>query len=183
MPHHYIDDILRRLDGIDWPDGEPPYRDRVALRNALGTEAVIRLGVLCAERVRPVWERAFPADTEPIDVLHAALQGADAAAVKARIGRLQTRIDNVGLMGAEFAGAGGAAFAHWAAARDLLYGVPKEFEEDEGEIDVDSYDWSPCFIVSVVEAGGAVWEETGDPDKRRAFWRWYLREAVPIARA
>src|SRR5262249_12967426 len=57
---------------------------------------------------------------------------------------------------------------------------------DEGDADpgddedLDADQWDTAFWASLAEAPSLPWmSDPGDVEPRRAFWRWYLSEAVP----
>lgn len=162
-------------------NGEPSYVDRVALRRELDAESLLRLEESCARRVVPVWEAMFAGDALPVEVMAEALR--TRSGMDGELGRLRVHLDNAFERGEEAFPAIYAGNACWAVARDAV-GDVTEVPEGDGELEVDPTEWSPCFYASIAEAGGAIWEEgVGDDDRRRAFWRWYLLEAIPAAQA
>lgn len=177
MPH--LDtDTLARLAGTLPPDGGLPYADRRAIHAELGDDALSRLELLCAQRVRPVWDAAFPGDDEPMRLLAAAQAGPAAAGLKQAVRDAHTHLDNLSLRGGTAVSAG---LAYWAVARNLVFGRPEEPGDVDGEMDLDPDDWSPCFYAANAAANGPTWLDGSDPAARREFWRWYLLEAVPTA--
>ena len=52
-----------------------------------------------------------------------------------------------------------------------------ELEEKQS----DPADWDAAFYASLAHSGGATWENTGDKEKRKDFWLWYLNKAIPYA--
>jgi hypothetical protein len=73
-----------------------------------------------------------------------------------------------------------ASFACNAAANTVLYdndfaslGVSEKIAAPE--------DWDASFYSSIAHCGAATWEGTGDNDKRKKFWVWYLNAAIPYA--
>ncbi|HET6503113.1 MAG TPA: Imm5 family immunity protein [Amycolatopsis sp.] len=166
------------------PDnGELPYPVRREIRLALGELGhghVVKLGELCARRVAPKWSEAYSDDNFPIDVMNAALAGADAD-LEAQLGALRSHLDSVYDSEPPFATAFAAGMACWAVANEAGAGETFEIEAEE-EREFDSDYWPPCFFASAAEAGGATWEDASDNDQRAGFWRWYLLEAVPAAR-
>jgi hypothetical protein len=53
---------------------------------------------------------------------------------------------------------------------------------DADDDDLDSEDWDASFMAAMASAGGAVGDPAARPERRRAFWTWYLRVAVAEAR-
>ncbi|WP_236796194.1 Imm5 family immunity protein [Amycolatopsis sp. GM8] len=173
--------VLDRLAESLPENGEPSYADRIAVRRELDAESLLRLEESCARRVFPVWEAMFTGDEQPVRVMEAAL--AARSGLARELGELRVHLDSAFDRGDEAFAAIYAGNACWAVARDAV-GDVTEVPEGDGELEVDPAEWSPCFYASIAEAGGAVWEEgVGDNEKRRAFWRWYLLEAVPAAQA
>ena len=67
-----------------------------------------------------------------------------------------------------------------ACHRDPYYVIDEELEDDD-ELLPDSLDCSYACACAV--AGGMNWRPTAEVDveARRAFWMWYLNEAIPSA--
>ena len=73
-----------------------------------------------------------------------------------------------------------ASFACKAAVDTVLY--DSDFESlGVSEKILSPEDWDASFYASIAHCGAATWEETGDNDKRKKFWVWYLNEAIPYA--
>ncbi|GAA1843617.1 hypothetical protein GCM10009687_06500 [Asanoa iriomotensis] len=96
--------------------------------------------------------------------------------------RLATLLDNRMRTAPDAFPAVAAGLACWATNRDLLRGH-LTFPDGAEEGEVDSEDWEASYFASIALAGGAVWEKAADPTRRRAFWLWYLRDAVPASYA
>jgi hypothetical protein len=81
---------------------------------------------------------------------------------------------------AYFVGRGSVCCALVATTDELL-------EPDEGIsldelMEPEDHDyWDCAYWVAAAEAGGMPWEESFNKAKYRAFWEWYLREAIPNA--
>jgi hypothetical protein len=56
---------------------------------------------------------------------------------------------------------------------------PNLSDEDE-EAEIEGYR-DVAGLAAALVAGGHVWDENSDPQKRRAYWTWWLREAVVAA--
>ena len=67
-----------------------------------------------------------------------------------------------------------------ACHRDPYYVIEEELEDDD-ELLPDSLDCSYACACAV--AGGMNWRPVAEVDveARRAFWMWYLNEAIPSA--
>ncbi|MBO0805937.1 MAG: hypothetical protein J2P25_23055 [Nocardiopsaceae bacterium] len=183
--------------------GELPLRTRDLLTKKIGdlldgdldifNAYTVLLGIKCAERVWPIWERMFPDDKEPIELarraVHSIITRSPGETPTVReVGLLHSNFDNKFPLGEKFFTAIYAGLACWAVARDVIAPfVDMDFEDDPGsdesesEIDIDHDDWEAGYYASIAVAGGATWEDTGDPEKRRQFWIWYLTSAVPGA--
>lgn len=66
-----------------------------------------------------------------------------------------------------------------AAIWDEFFEVDDGLELGINDDDLDVDQWDSSFVAATVYAGGAIWVERSNDDKRRAFWEWWLREAVP----
>ena len=162
--------------------GEPAYPDRMRVRAevaASGVEALLRLEELCARRGYPAWQAMFPDDDEPMALLERALRDPGDADLTRALNSLNTKLDNVLGIGPEAFTATYAGFACMTTARHAVAGEIHDPPSERGEIEVPPAEWSPCFLASLVAAGGATWEDDMDTAARRAYWRWYLVEAVP----
>jgi hypothetical protein len=49
----------------------------------------------------------------------------------------------------------------------------------DDQVSPEEHDGS--YMASVALAGGSPWTPGSDPARRREFWQWWLREAVPAA--
>jgi hypothetical protein len=73
-----------------------------------------------------------------------------------------------------------AGFACFSAANVVLY--DNDFDVlGLNEKESDPSDWEASYYASLAHCGGAIWESVGDIDKRKEFWIWYLRVAIPFA--
>jgi hypothetical protein len=75
-----------------------------------------------------------------------------------------------------------AGLAGLAAARVVscaLWGdYSEELAADVDDEDLDSDAWETAFLASLSESSVPD-QPDYDPEARRAFWRWYLRDAIP----
>jgi hypothetical protein len=97
------------------------------------------------------------------------------------LGEVKTLLDDKFNLGEPVFKAIYAGFACWAAARSCLHNSEPPAARSEQELDPE--DWDASFFASLAIAGGAVWETSGDPEKRRRFWEWFLRDGVWAAKA
>ena len=49
------------------------------------------------------------------------------------------------------------------------------------EIESDPSNWTPSFYASIAISGGAIWETNNELDRRKNYWLWYLKKALPYA--
>jgi hypothetical protein len=68
-----------------------------------------------------------------------------------------------------------------AAIRDEVFDPARTGVATKDE-DVDPEDHDASYLAALAFAGGPPWDPNADPDARRAFWEWWLGEAVPEAR-
>jgi hypothetical protein len=178
------ENTLRRLADNLPDNGEPSYPDRTRLRRdvmgARGVEALLRLEERCARHGYRAWQAMFPDDDEPMSLLERARQNPDDSDLPRALNALNTKLDDVLGIGPEAFTAAYAGFGCLAAARHAVAGDVHDRESEVGEIEVPPLEWSPCFLTSLVEAGGATWEPDTDTEARRSYWRWYLLDAVPL---
>jgi hypothetical protein len=164
----------RRLRSVFGP-WTPPYAggpDAGLMRRAA-------LLVACVSRALPVWERAFPDDRRPhslADSVLPALRGSvPEAAVDAEAEALREDVDRIAvqpeLEAAFFAGraAVGLSVEAWDGDLDPELDPPEEQDADLDEPRVEAMAARALSMAGVEEP--------------RAFWRWYVTEAVPAAYA
>jgi hypothetical protein len=166
-------------------DGEPPYGQRTKLRRALeahGRTSWALAELEAARKVLPIWSAAFPA-AGPSDLLGLAEQALSDADARWGLERAALQYREVLAGALDDAGDTGAyrpvyaGLAAWAASRAAL--GANEIQDGQSELDFDPDDWDACFYGSLAWSGGAVWEpEVDDPTARRAFWEWFVAEAV-----
>lgn len=190
MSDRLVEDICHEyLDGFS-ADGEleHPLRRQLhaELQRALGQDqwrSYVALSTACAVKVWPVWRSRFMEDLPFASPCPDATPENPVLSLtehRSELNFLNTFLDNKMRLGREYFPAVAAGLACWAVNRDVLAGGFLG-EPELGEMDMDSEDWDPSFFASVAIAGGAVWEESGNPEARRQFWHWYLEDAVPRA--
>jgi hypothetical protein len=183
-------DVAPALAALDArPDGHLPLPERRRVRAAwgFGDEGRRRRAALArrvAERVLPRFEAARPGDDRPRDLLalaDAVLRGdvdrEDAIVRAVGAGNdlydlLDEGIDEPEL-NAAMAAVRVVGVAGWGEESELL-DDPRDDEDGDPEM------WETAFYASMVEAPSlpslGVDEHVAP---RRAFWRWYLSDAVP----
>lgn len=135
------------------------------------------------ERVLGVWTSERPEDDRPTRMIELGegilTGGIEEAATKSEYDRFVVDLDNLAdeIGGRAYAaGRAAADLVSTAAVGDYADDTPRDADDEDLDPDVMSSD----YFASLAEASffGAPDE---DPDARRAFWRWYLEEAVPAA--
>lgn len=183
------------------PDGHLPlpYRRRIwcALgplvldgNRAVAGSGVRRraaLAIAAAEHVLPLWEGVRPGDSRPRAALALARQyldgTADFRAAKRWQGKFLTDLDDL-VAGEDSDPALRAGFAAAKAITTALHDElfePAERDEDVSDEALDPDQWDAAYFAAMSFAGGAIWEDGSDPERRREFWQWYLKDAVPRA--
>lgn len=173
------------------PDGHLPLpvRRRVWAAWGLGEGGrrhTYALARLVAEHVLPYWEARRPADRRPHDAL--ALADALAAGEIERETALVEAggIDNdlVEMFGTEIdeptfdAGIAAQRTVFEATGAD----APESPADPGDDEDYDADEWRAEFFASMVAAPSLPKMKVAEHvEPRRAFWRWYLDEAVPAA--
>jgi hypothetical protein len=143
----------------------------------------IRLVVLSVQHVLPLWLQAQPSDTSVQDSLSLILRGLAETGREEDLQRLANEHWETGEGSDETL----ATFVHAAASRAIVTFLedetfdPDEYDPDMADAAMDAYDHDAAFWASCVAADGATWSETSDAGKRRAYWTWWLEEAVPKA--
>ena len=154
----------------------PPYEDGGPDAGLLRRAALL---VASARRALPAWERAFPGDRRPHELVEAimpAVRGERAEAdVDAAARALREDVDRLGVdrerKEAFFAGMGAVSlgWAAWDGDLDPEFYAPEARDSDLDEPPVEAL---------------AAWALAGeDPEARREYWRWYITEAFPAAYA
>jgi hypothetical protein len=165
---------------------ERGYREQIwaALgpRDTNGRTRRALLAIRSVEHAMDAWKEANPADDTPAKLLAIArrvLAGQiDRETAFRERGTAWTHFDDLD---------GGAVEVGYAAAQALGTALADEdFTEDAVNIerrdaDLDPYEQDAAYLVSLVVAGGPVWGPS-DPQRRRAFWDWWLTDAVTEVR-
>ena len=159
---------------IDTQDAERSYRLRISMQEE------------CVRHVQHLWTASFPNNPSLEDMLTLAHQvverqvSADRAEIEAH--RFFQSLDRAARNPANY-----RAIMVADAARQLVastcyrdpYADIDETIEDDDELLPDSLDCSYACACAV--AGGMNWRPADEVDveARRAFWMWYLNEAIP----
>lgn len=178
-----------RRDLADRTDGQLIRGRRHAVLRALGggepgraTRA--RLARDTVEHVLPQWHAVRPGDRDPEEVLaqiEPVLAGElDATDVQRAAGLLWAHADNL------IVTTGPEAPLHvgYAASKALRAALrdepldPPDTDPDQTDFGQDPRLLDSAFIASIAAAGGAPWNDAGDPEQRRRFWSWWLDRAA-----
>jgi Immunity protein Imm5 len=177
------------------PDGHLPLGLRRRIRRRFGpvlgvanggpTEglrAVVRLDRLAAERVQRHWDTGTGGDggfRRMLDLADEALAGiVEPGQAEREMDRFELVTDD--LMGPERplrAGLAGLAAAR-VVGRVLAGDYSEQLPAGTDDEDLDSDAWETAFLASLAESSVPN-EPDYDPEARRAFWHWYLSEAIP----
>jgi len=175
------------------PRGDLPRSHREAIWIALGhpdgdgRRRRTRLGRFAVEEVLPVWESSWPGDRTP----HRLLALADAV-LEGKTGREEgVRLRNQSFDAVDDlsnrsrdkipVGVGYAAAQTVSTALGDEALNPKEVHPDLDDDDVEPEEHDPSYFAAAVRAGGPPWDPASSVERRRAFWEWWLAEAVPAA--
>lgn len=145
------------------------------------------LAFLTVRHVLPLWEQARPYDKTPHEILSQVeqiLEGTgDRKSVQKEAGAYWTYMDNLAFESEEQ-----SYLDIGYAAVGALYTACGDEEFDATAIDysltdedVDAYEHDAVFAAAADYAGGATWQPESDAGKRREFWHWWLKEALPAA--
>ena len=165
---------------LDPEDTEGTYRRRTSLR------------ILCVEQVKHHWYRAFPHD-ERVDKMIALTQDvveqredADTSQQRAE-NFLADVLDEIDYFNsitepASFVADAASSTVISACHRHLDYDIANSAEEDDERLP-DALDTSYCCASAAAKVLNWMPVEETDVPARRAFWLWYLDEAIPTVLA
>lgn len=145
------------------------------------------LAIFAARNVIPLWKHTWPADDRPSQLLTKAewlMNGIEAVNEATEYGDrfwtwLEQSIGEYEDKTPLYVGAS-AVKALFVALQDEKFD-PTDINFQRTDADVDVYDLDASYFAAAAYAHGSIWEPQADPAKRRAFWEWWLNEAVPNA--
>lgn len=161
----------------DPADAEASYRHRTYLK------------IACVRHVQHLWYQAYPGDPrlEEMLTLTQALidQAVDPRQAESRADTFVNWVDFY----AESTGIGERAnMVADAAHKTVISAICRNPDFDTADPDDDEEDLAPdtlepSYTCACAAAGGLNWQSDDEVDveARRAFWLWYLDEAVPYA--
>jgi len=189
---------------IDSDDHDLPAGARHAIWSCLGDHASkegpvtlgqirrYELAKITVRKVLPFWQKYFSAEKiEEIlvkgdDVLAGRLSRADAR----KLYEKYQACDEDLLSGPESTEDAANAVLVCSAATGALYVALWDERFNSWELDpklpnnsIDPFEFDAALTASIVYANGGPWDRGSDPIKRRDFWLWWLKEAVPAAAA
>jgi Immunity protein Imm5 len=135
----------------------------------------------------PMWESSWPGDRTPHDLLalaDAVIEGKTNRKEGARrrnrgfdaLDDLSNRSRNKIPVGVGYAAAQTVATA---LGYDALN--PSEVHPDLDDDGVQPEEHDSSYFAALVRAGGPPWDPASSVERRRAFWDWWLSEAVQAA--
>lgn len=180
-------DLARAREAID-ERGELPWDVRWPIRQGLlAAGAWQPVELASARHVLPVWSASY-SERLPFDVVDLAEAAASDSSARERLDSAVTQL--AALIDEHIDGANGdpillaSVIGGWAAMCAAASVLGQNEDAPPNELDGDPYAWSASFAASVAAAGGATWEVgIGSPERRRAYWLWWLTQAVPDALA
>ncbi|ELS40250.1 Imm5 family immunity protein [Pseudomonas syringae] len=143
-------------------------------------QILTKLNIFCVQHGVGFWTKKF-GDAQSIEhVLTVAFQAASGAvdeadAMAVRDDFYVSVVENESYEPDEYP----AMFVGHAATNAIVTAVSDlQFDtDDQRDQDLDPEAFEPDYLVASAFAGGL--SDDGDPELRRAFWRWYLSVAVP----
>ena len=149
----------------------------------------VRLNSLCVHHVQHVWDQVFPEHSGIKDMLqlaHAVTEGRvnpdhaqEQASQFLQDVLFETEL-NTTTEPATFVADAAASAVISACHRNPYYEVEMDGDLEDDDLLPDSLDLSYCCSAAL--ARGLNWQgaEDVDVEARRAFWLWYLNEAIPV---
>jgi hypothetical protein len=185
MSHELHDLTLGLRQGVWAALGPRDKDDRSGPRP--GHRRRTALATISARKVIPIWERSWPGD----DRLHRLLAAADRVvagdrpdpAKRNESARLRAGLDDVLGLGGDLT----PLYAAYSAGRAVVTALddddfdPAYLDPTLTDASRDAYNVDAAFWAATAAVGGSVWEPASSPARRRAFWEWWLDEAVPAA--
>jgi hypothetical protein len=154
--------------------------------HGIGLYRRTRLTMLCTQHVLSIWDKDWLANKGPQQMLSTAEEylrkQLDYDSAWERMNRFWGELDNSEIGDNVSISVGFAAANVVAAALNDEQFDPNDEEDAQFlDEDYDPYDWDASFYASIAYAGGAPGDENSDLQRRKEFWEWYLKEAVPTA--
>ncbi|MBU7005761.1 Imm5 family immunity protein [Phosphitispora fastidiosa] len=153
-----------------------------------GLKKRVNLAISATEKVLPLWGKVYPGNSLPercIQLANQVLLGqVDANEAWKQRDLFWDHLVEMGNKDQANQVVHGAGFS----AVQVLNAVLRNERFDSRQInlnltdaDVNPDEMDAAFFAAAAYANGAVWDEASDSLKRREFWEWWLKEAVPLA--
>lgn len=165
-------DYLRKLHGLV-NEVSAPLHARAAYYR------FVKWGIAMAHEVLPVWEAASP-DRDARSLLERSI------ACLASQGSMEelandneqffTRMMDIDDPGLQLASAGSLAVS--GAVRWVVHDLDPQ-TLDIPIADLDPAEWHPAIYAAIAASGGTSWSGSGSIERRKAFWRWSIQNALP----
>jgi Immunity protein Imm5 len=165
-----------------------PFKGSPAYQDKKGWQRRLVLAIETTRHVLPLWEQALPHNTIPQRALTLAKRSLISRINEEQIWKARNtswvQLLDLGNNNEELQSILGVGFAALQALSVALQ--DEQFDESEITLDTKDQDSDPetldaSYFAAAAFAHGTIWEEQSSSSKRRAFWEWWLNEAVPLA--
>ncbi|MDU8617925.1 Imm5 family immunity protein [Pseudomonas syringae] len=144
-------------------------------------QILTKLNIFCVQYGVGFWTKKFGGAQRIEHVLTVAFQAASGAVYEAEAMAVRddfyvSMVENEGYELDEYP----AMFVAHAAANTVITAVADvrfDADDEQRDQDLDPETFEPDYLTASAFAGGL--SDVGNPELRRAFWRWYLSVAVP----
>lgn len=189
-----IDNALETVHNHPKNDLNLGYRQAIwaefgPLGDELGLKKRAVLAKFTIEKVLPIWESTFPDDNTPGKILSEVAQILDGSLsfssedASKHVRDFWEWVQDIAASDNQLTALNvgfGAVKLITTALFDELFDS-KNIDYNCTDADVDSYDADCSYYAAAAYSNGTVWEEDSDASKRKEFWEWWLKEAVPEA--
>ena len=183
-PQGHLPLCLRRQIEMEFGTAQLAYD---GTPSGIGWKRRVHLTILSVQRVQPIWKSVFP-NNDGVECMLRLAQDvvadrADALDANQQMGDFWTQADNCRSQLRRRTGNSSAVCAGHAAAAAVAVALadkkPVDCASGEDDESGNYYDWDVSYFASIAYADGGLSNPNADIEKRRAFWKWYLQEAVP----
>ena len=192
--------LAKRAIQVD-PEGDLRLGYRRAIYSALGTRASFStskneragyarrfsLALTTVEKVISLWQQRIPEDSTPTDALDIARSIEQGRLEEEKgwteHGRLWAHLDDLSYLREDLQVTIAVGYAAVQTIAVALCDEQFEPEEDLGvsDRDVDPHDLDTACLSAAAYSDGPIWLEGSSAERRRQFWEWWLKCAVPAA--
>lgn len=163
-----------------------PRADSPQETKSIGLKRRATLAILSTQHVLPLWERARPGDTTPQHILAEAERALNKAVDKQKVWKDRNRywvqfndLINENEKNDVIASVGFAAVQALTAALQDERFDPDRIDIHLTDFDIDVEELDASFFAAAAYAHGPIWAPQSSAAKRREFWEWWLKDAVP----